>query len=249
MKELRTLAIAVMTVVCALATTASSQAAPDNQSKPAPNAWMLTPTPYLAWNKGVSPSLRAERDEAFDSLTSRDVPITSPSSVSPAIGGADFTTQGPEIPDLPNRAIATATFTKHRSVLSASEFSMYTEVTLRVDEVFEDRTGSGGLVKGREITLLLPGGTVMLRSGQELTADIPPDEPQLVPGHRYLLVMSYEPKGDFYDGTADWDISDGVVRPITDFTRALAKEGRSALSGVSAQQIGAVLDKELYGQK
>ena len=208
---------------------------------------MLTPTPYLQWNKDISPSVRAERDKSWDSLTTRDVPITSPSSVSPtAGGGADFSIDDPEIPDLPNRAIATATFTNHRSVLSASEFSIYTEVMLRVDEVFEDRSGSGELVKGREITLLLPGGTVMLRSGQKLTADIPPDEPQLVPGHRYLLVMSYEPKGDFYDGTADWNISDGVVRPNTDFTRALAKEGRSRLNGLPVGQLGAVLSEELY---
>src|ERR1022692_274048 len=157
MKELRTLAIAAMTLVCALATTASSQTAPDNKSKPAPassqaapdnkskpaaNAWMLTPTPYLEWKKGVAPSVRAERDEFWDSLSTRDVPITSPSSVSPTAGGADFSIDDPEIPDLPNRAIVTATFTNHLSVLSASEFSMYTEVMLRVDEVFEDRSGS-----------------------------------------------------------------------------------------------------------
>jgi hypothetical protein len=125
---------------------------------------------------------------------------------------------------------------------------MYTEVTLRVGEVFEDRTGSGGLVPGRDITLLLRGGTVLLRSGQKLTADIPPDEPRLAPGHKYLLVMSYEPKGDFYRLADDWDISDGVVRPNTDRTLAFAKEGRSSLSGVRVQQLGAAFNKELYGQ-
>ena len=261
MKELRTLAIAAMTVVGVLATTAlsqtvpdnqskpaSSRTAPDNNSKPAPNAWILTPTPYLQWNKDMSPSLRAERDEFWDNVSTSDVPITSPSYVAPTVGVL-FSTQGPEIPDSPNRAIVTATFTNHRSVLSASEFSMYTEVMLRVDEVFEDRTGSGELVKGREITLLSPGGTVMLSSGEKLTAGIPPGEPPLAPGHKYLFVMSYHPKGDFYEEATDWDISDGVVRPNTDRNREMAKEGRSSLSGVSVQQIGAVLDKELYGQK
>jgi len=61
--------------------------------------------------------------------------------------------------------------------------------------------------------------------------------------------MSYHPEGDFYEVTDEWGISDGVVRPNTDRTRAYAKEGRSSLSGVSVRQIGAALDKELYGQK
>ncbi len=244
MKELRTLAIAAITVVCALATAASSQTAPDNKSKPAPNAWMLTPTPYLEWNKDIAPSVRAERDEFWDSLSTRDVPITSPSSVSPVVFG-DYFIQGPEIPDFPNRAIATATFTSHRSVLSASEFSMYTEVTLRVDEVFEDRTGSGGLVAGKDITLLLPSGTVLLQSGQKLTADIPLDEPPLAPDHKYLFVMSYHPKGDFYDVTDDWDISDGIVRPNTGPGEYRAKHGLSSLNGLTVQQLGPALDKLL----
>ena len=149
MKELRTLAIAVMTVVCALVTTASSQVAPDGKSKPAPNAWMLTPTPYLEWNKGIAPSVRAARDEFWDSLTFREVPITSPASVSPAVGGGPVSTCGPEIRDSTNRAIATASFTSHRSVLSASEFSMYTELTLHVDEVLRTERVQVGWSQGR----------------------------------------------------------------------------------------------------
>lgn len=241
-------AIAVITLTLGAAGVALSQTGPNDPSKPAANAWMLTPTPYLEWNKDIAPSVRAERDAFWDSGTFRRVPITSPSSVAPAVGGGLFSTYGPEIPDEPNRTIATATFTNHRSVLSASELSMYTEVTLRVGEVFDDRTGSGGLVPGRDITLLLRGGTVFLRSGQTLSSDIPPDEPTLALGHKYLLVMSYHPKGDFYTLSDDWDISDGVVRPNTDRTRAFAKEGRSSLSGIKVQELGTGLNKELYGQ-
>ncbi len=249
MKRLGFLAAAGLAAAFALCLLASAQTPVKETAKPAANAWMLTPTPYLTWNKDVPPSLRAERDNFWDSLSFRSVPLTSPSSAAPAVGGALFSDNDPEILDGPNRAIATATFTGHRSVLSASELSMYTEVTLQVDEVFEDRTGSGGLVPGRDITLLLPGGAVLLRSGKKLSADIPPDEPPLAPDHKYLLILSHHPKGDFYTLTDDWDISDGVVRPNTDRTRVLAKEGRSSLSGINVQELGTVLNKELYGQK
>ena len=78
MKELRTLAIAAMIVVCALATVASSQTAPDNKSKPAANAWMLTPTPYLEWNKDIAPALRTQRDRHWDDDVNfqREWPLT-----------------------------------------------------------------------------------------------------------------------------------------------------------------------------
>ena len=239
--------LTALDIAMSLGVGASGEAPAADTPKPAANAWMLTPTPYLEWNKGVAPSVRAERDSFWDSSSFRSIPLTSPSSVSPAVGGGLIWDGDPEIRDEPNRAIATATFTSHRSVLSASERSMYTEVTLRVGEVFEDRTGSGGLVPGKDITLLLPGGTVFLRSGKTLSADIPPDEPPLALDHKYLLVLSYDPKGDFYTLADDWDISDGVVRPNTDRTRYLAKKGRSSLSGINVQELGTVLNKELYG--
>ena len=141
MKELRTLAIAAMTVVCALATAASSQTAPDNKSKPAANAWMLTPTPYLEWNKDISPSLREERDRFWDDLSPDEFPLTVKQGHGGAYGGPALVDDGkqPEIPDVLDRAVLTATFSAHRSVLSASEKSIYTEITMRVQQVFEDK--------------------------------------------------------------------------------------------------------------
>ena len=167
MKELRVLAIAAMTVVCALATAASSQTAPDTKSKPACNAWMLTPTPYLEWNKDIGPSVRAERDKYADELEDNETPLTAPhpDALGPGHGGGISET---EILPVPNRVVLTGTFTTHRSVLSASEFSLYTEVTVRVDEVFEDR-GASSAVHGGDVTIMLSGGTVVLATGRVLT--------------------------------------------------------------------------------
>ena len=197
MKELRVLAIAAMTLVCALATAASSQAAPDNKSKPAPaspqtardnkskpapNAWMLTPTPYLEWNKNIAPSIRAERDKDADEEAAaggQELPLTAlhPDALGRGHGGGMWKT---EIPPAPNRVVLTGTFTNHRSVLSASEFSLYTEVTVRVDEVFEDR-GASSAVHGGDVTIMLSGGTVVLATGRVLTYNTQPIEFSLQP--------------------------------------------------------------------
>src|ERR1019366_3859326 len=115
MKELRTLAIAAMTVVCALATAASSQTAPNNKSKPAPNAWMLTPTPYLECNKDIAPSVRAARDKDADEEAAaggQELPLTAPhpDALGPGIGcGIPRSDIRPD----PNRVVLTGTFTTH----------------------------------------------------------------------------------------------------------------------------------------
>ena len=249
MKDLRFVALMAVTVTLAFAGAASSQTKSKDTSKPAANAWMLTPTPDLAWNQDIPASVRAQRDSYWGSLSFRRVPLTAPSGVGRGVDRATFSADDPEIPDRPNRAVLTATFTKHRSVLSASEYSLYTEVTLHIEEVFEDRTGSGRPVAQKDITLLLPGGTVALRSGEILSDDIVASDMFFEPEHKYLLVMSYHQEGDFYTFADDWDISDGTVRPNTERAPYLATSGRSSLSGITVQQLGPALERPLHGQK
>jgi hypothetical protein len=262
MKELRTLAIVAMTVVCALATAASSQTAPDNfqqqtkgfgscelgslpwrcTSKPAPNAWMLTPTPYLEWNKNIAPSIRAGRDK-YAEEGAQELPLTDPhvELLGPGIGcGLPKT----EIPPDPNRVVLTGTFTKQRSVLSASERSLYNDVTVHVDKVFEDQ-GASGAFHGGDVTIMIGGGTVTLASGLTLTYDTWPARFSLQPDHRYLLVLSYHREGDFFIVRDDWSISDGIVRPNTEPGEYRAKHGLSSLNGLTVQQLGPALDKLL----
>src|ERR1700678_2806022 len=69
---------ALVILVC-LGATASPQAPSADTPKPAANAWMLTPTPYLEWNKGISPEIRAARDRYADVLqgaSARKYPLT-----------------------------------------------------------------------------------------------------------------------------------------------------------------------------
>jgi len=237
------------------------QAAPEKESKPAANAWMLTPTPYRDWNKGVSPEIRAARDDYSDRITPpafaqpvsnppRRLPLTSPGFyeyVTPS--GCDGAGSGPEIRNHPNGIVLAARFTKYRSVLSASGYSLYSELTLNVEQVFEDRSGSGYLALQREMTVLVPGGTITLPSGKTLSYKTGPREWSLQPEHSYLMVLAYYKEGDFYLVTDDWDISDGVTRPNDCRTDYWERTGRSSLSGLSVQQLGPVLEKLLYSSQ
>lgn len=220
---------------------AGAQTTSQEASKPASNAWMLTPTPYLEWNKDISPSLRKKRDAYLDQgAVGQSYALTSPHSDAPGPGIGDGGFTGPEIPLARNRVVLTGTFTKHRSVLSASEFSLYSEVTLHVGEVFDDQSGSGAH-PGKDITILVSGGTITLASGRVLSYNAAPIRYSLQPGHEYLLVLSYHGEGDFYVNRDDWDTSDGTVRPNTVPDEYRAKHGLSSLSGLRVEQIGPAL--------
>ncbi len=247
MKRLGLFPAAGLAVSFAFGLHASAQTTSQDAQKPAANAWRLTPTPYLEWNKDISPSLREERDAYWDAATQRQFPLTIKAE-SVAVGGPDYGDDGkrPEIPDVPNRAILTATFTGERNVLSGSEKSIYTEITMRVQQVFEDKTGSGRLSPHKDITLILIGGTVALRSGQILSDHVQPSDRALQPGRSYLLALQYHREGNWYALKEDWDVTDGVVRVNTGWGQYLAKHGRSSLNGLAVDQLGTALSKELY---
>jgi hypothetical protein len=221
--------------------------------KPAANSWMLKPTPYLAWNQDIAPSVRAQRDANWDNAAFNKKPLTGPDvdlgNFSSCTGDYDMAWEPSDISiHVPNRAVLTATFAKFRSVLSASEISIYTEITLQVDEVFQDQTGTGHPFKHQNIDLLLYGGTVILRSGQAFSLHTEPCDYSMEPEHKYLLVLSYEPVGDFYHPYDIWDISNGTVQALDQRNQYLAHEGKSALNGLRVEQLDAVLHKLLDGQ-
>ena len=231
--------------------TAAAQARPSDSTKPAANAWRLAPTPYLDWNKDVSPAVRAQRDAFWDEVTHREWPLTVrrvEGAIGVGVGGPDYGDDGrqPEIPDVPNRAILTAAFTGDHSVLSASEKSIYTEIMMAVQQVFQDKTGSDNLAPHKDVTLMLIGGTVALKSGKTLSDHVQPSELSLRPGRSYLLVLQYHKEGDWYELKEDWDITDGIVRANTRWGQYLAKKGRSRLNGLAVEHLGQVLSEELY---
>jgi hypothetical protein len=237
-------AMTTVTLALTFVLFAPGQAISAGAAKPAANAWMLTPTPYLEWNNNIATSVRAARDRYIDrGAVGQKYPLTSPHAdpLGPGIGDG---IPKSDIRPVANRVILTGTFTNHRSVLSASEFSLYTEVTMRVDNVFEDQSNSGA-IPYEEITILVGGGTVFLKDGRILSYGTQPVPFSLQPDHKYLLMLSYYREGDFYLVADDWDISDGIVLPNTRPGEYRAQHGLSALSGLTMEQLGPALQKLL----
>ena len=245
---------AALTLLLALVATlpAASQSISADSPKPVADAWMLTPTPYLAWNKDISASMRAERNQFWDEASMSRVPLTQPGSARVTGGSYDLEGDPGEISNFfSHRVVLTATFTGHQSVLSLSERSLYTEVTLRVDEVFEDRTASGHPTANRDITLIVYGGTVVLRDGQAFSIKNPMASRELFiqTDHKYLFVLGYQNSGEFYEYDDSWDITDGRARASSPRAMYFAREGHSAIDGLSGKQLGPTLDKLLYGHQ
>lgn len=224
------------------------------------NVWLRTPSPYLSWNKSVSVETRAQRDRFMDEAafpiydTSSEpitrIKITSPGAYEPVTNsGCDGAASGPEIVDDSRRVVLTGTFRGHQSVLSATEYSLYSELIFGVDRVFENKPATEGAVAGKDISLLSDAGTVLLSTGAKFSHGLKQPDFDLQLNHEYLLELAYFADGDFYLPLAIWDLSNGTVRPGDCRTRYRAASGRSALNGLSVSQYPAVLVSLLSGSK
>ncbi len=209
---------------------------------------MKEPTPYLAWNNGISPELRAARNRFWDDASMSDIPLTQEGSGRVSGGSYDMAWDSLEISDkVASRTIVTATFTNHRSVLSVSERALYSEVTFRVDKVYEDNTGKEESLAGRDITVIVYGGTVVLKDGKTFSVDavmVPPDG-FIQPDHKYLLVLGYHKDGDFFGYGDSWDVTSGTLRATSLRAEYFAQNGHSALNGIKVDQLDAVMTKQL----
>ena len=150
----------------------------------------------------------------------------------------------PELPLVPNRIILTATFTSHRSILSDSQRSIYTEVSFLVDDVLDDQSGRT-ITHGHDITVGLAGGSILTLSGERISYLVQPRKLFLQPDKKYLLVLSYKPDEDFYTAGDFWDISDGTVRVGSIRNESLRREGRSSLVGLTVDQLPEALNQLL----
>jgi len=209
----------------------------------AANGWMKIATD-LSQLETVSPAIRQQRDSHFDAspLASR-VPLTPGSApLHHVFPGAHVAGQ-PEIAEVSDRAVVIATFTGHRSVLTASGREVYTEITFHVSSVFQDV--SGRAVRDSDITVALRGGTVKTADGKVISYLTDPRQYFIQPQRTYLLVLSHHADGDFYSLAGDWDISDGVVRVNSKVGQQRSKEGKSTLVGLTTEQLIHALEERL----
>jgi hypothetical protein len=111
----------------------------------------------------------------------------------------------------------------------------------RVHHIFQDH---GHAAINSDITVSMPGGTVMGALGQPISYLTQPRSLSLQPTRTYLLLLSYHADGDFYTHVDDWDISDGIARPNTKISQAKAKEGTS-ISGLTTDALDRTLSQRL----
>ena len=225
---------------------ATAQVAPQSTPDPSParaaNGWMRIPTPYLFHNANVTPSTRTNRDQFWDNFAD-PVPLTPESALRTAVSDGAWYSNAPEIPEVPNRAVLTGTFVSYRSILTASGRAIYTDITFRVHQVLQDRGGHA--LPGSDITVSITGGTVTTQSGQIISYLTQPRSLFLQPTRSYLLVLSYEERGDFYTIADNWDISDGAARPNTIRHRMRSDQGHSSLSGLTNDELIRTLRERL----
>ena len=217
--------------------------------KPA-NAWVKTPYD-LSGHDDLAPDLRQLRDEHWDGLlgyfgvlTPQTVVHTSDGSYGPSAG------ENPEIPNLgKNDAALIATFSRYRTVLTASGRAIYTDVTFTVEHVFQDAVG-GHAVPGTEITISLRGGTVRTATGQVISLMTEPKEYSMQPGKTYLLFPYYRTDGDFYtSGTPGWDLSDGTVKANFDEATAKAHGRKMTIIGLTKEELIRSLGERFSGKR
>ena len=210
-----------------------------------PNAWMKTPTPMSSQDPVPVP-VRALRDQLWDESGFPGSLIKDPMIRYAYVRqGCSFAMQDePELPPVGNRAILTGTFVGFRSVITKSERMIYTDITFRVHDVLEDKTGRK-TAPGPEITISVEGGTITTNSGQEISYVTNPSYDSLQPGHTYLVVLIYHADGDFYYDQQSWDISDGIVRPNSIRSQYFASHGLSTISGLTTAEMLRTVKKQL----
>jgi hypothetical protein len=215
---------------------AGGQAVPQSPATPAvANAWMKNPTPYLARFLSAPGATRQARDQFWDNtplaariaLTPETAPLT-------AVSEGSWGPNSPEIPEVPDRVILTATFATYQSILTRSGRVVYTEISFGVQRAWQDH---GRALANSTITLAIPGGTVAIASGQNISFLTQPRKRSLQPNKSYLMVLSYHASGDFYSDAGNWDISDGTVRANNLHEEERFKECRSTLVGLTVEQL------------
>ena len=213
-----------------------AQSQPSLEAKKPANDWMRIPTDTLA-KDDVAASIRFQRDETFDKAVGHESPLTPESALGYHIseGGVHYPSGPSEFNNFENRAVLIGTFVKSRSVLTQSGKAIYTEATIHVTNVFEDV--SGHAAPASDITLIFAGGTVKTADGRMISFLVDPRAYFPQPGKTYLMVLGYHSYGDFYGRDKEWDISNGVAKPNSDFDRTLGEKGQSAVIGLTTDEL------------
>jgi hypothetical protein len=197
---------------------------------------MKTPSVKANSAAPTNPILRAKRDAYFDGIIGNAAPLTVDNASSFHVSEGSYLGTQPEMPQFDNRVIVIGQFTSYESVLSGSRRSIYTEAKILLSHVFED--ASNAARSGGTITVAIPGGSVSDEAGHALSYLTDARRYFITPGRTYLMMLQFEPEGQFYRRVKEWDLTDGTVRANSggDHAREVAG-GRSAILGLTVNEL------------
>jgi hypothetical protein len=201
------------------------------------DAWLMSAA-KLPPAPGDQASLRIlnDRGEAFDHfhamMCGTGIPLDQPQTRKNGIGcgfSLDYGPQ-PELLFLPHEAIVVARFSSYQTFLTPSRLTIYTSIRLSVEQVLQD--GPTAVRPGDMIENLVYGGTIEL-NGKIIHEGIYQDGAYtLQPGHRYVLFLSYERRGNYFTNEKSWELLKGIAVPNHPIEVARMQQGKSQYSGL-----------------
>lgn len=210
----------------------------------AANKWMTVPIDVRTQPDPVSRDDRQGRDAYWDTRIGASAPLSDPNAKGRPMPIGDAVVSAPEIGDLGDGVLVIGKFETYRTVLSASQRSVYSEIGLRIQHVFGHPNPP--IQQGQLIDVVRPGGTIIAPWGTTLSYGIHPEQMGLQPLHTYLIRLGYNTSGRFYSGgyrTSElWDLTDGTVKPGNSLQKARADNGMSQINGLSVDALVRLLD-------
>jgi hypothetical protein len=153
-----------------------------------------------------------------------------------------------EIPAYGDLTVALVQFADYRTLLSASKKTIYIEVRMNIEQVLRDPSGTAR--PKRKVTIGIPGGSVILPSGQIIQQGLRQAEVcGIRPRHRYLAFLAYEHALELFECAKTWDLSTGVAVATYTFDVSKAKEGTSRFAGLPEDQFVAAVKAMLPPRK
>jgi hypothetical protein len=192
----------------------------------AANRWQLTAIDPRSQVDTVSPGLRAQRNAYWKG------PLEAARSA-PNVSEGAFMGTDPEFPVEPDAAWVIATFEGFHVFAIDPEYQLiYTEMNFRVEQVFK-KSASLSLSGGSLIDADIIGGRIKSPTGEINSLRVGPHRYFFQVGHKYLLLLSYQPTGGFYWAAKRWDLSSGKVEPDGPLEIERAARGKSSIAGMS----------------
>lgn len=225
---------------------ARQQALEDREFQTAANHWMKVPVDLRTQVDPVSTKERQARDAHWDNRIGASAPLSDPNAQGHSMPIGDAILASPEFGDLGDGVMVIGRFESYRTILSASQRSVYTEIGFRIEHVFGHPNAP--IRQGELIDLERPGGTIIAPWHTTLSYNVHPEQMGLQPQHTYLIRLGYNTAGNFYSGgygTSElWDLTDGTVKPGNPLQKSRAEHGVSEINGLSVDALIQLLDKK-----